>query len=208
MENEQIKSLIREVLREQGGVVPFHVHNNIDSPYVPVSNILGYSGDVISSGSVDGTSQMDITLSNSSDISVYRLIFTGLFTTTETSLHLTLNSDTSTNYYYALHRFGLVADADNHSVTTSGGLANNQQAYVPLYDGGTKQFAGDLTIFVGSGALRKIQGTLSTFDDLDTWFRSDVLGVWDNSVDTVTSIQLTAGQNFLAGTKYWLLQVI
>lgn len=32
MDKEQIKNLIVEVLREQGGVIPAHHHNNTDSP--------------------------------------------------------------------------------------------------------------------------------------------------------------------------------
>jgi len=34
MEKENIKNLIREVLREQGGLVPFHAHNGTDSPKI------------------------------------------------------------------------------------------------------------------------------------------------------------------------------
>jgi len=35
MEREEIKNLIQEVLRNQGGVVPYHIHNGIDSPKLP-----------------------------------------------------------------------------------------------------------------------------------------------------------------------------
>ena len=34
MDKEEIKNLIKEVLRDQGGLVPFHIHNGIDAPKI------------------------------------------------------------------------------------------------------------------------------------------------------------------------------
>lgn len=39
MDKEQIKNLILEVMREEGGVLPFHLHNGIDAPKLYLVNL-------------------------------------------------------------------------------------------------------------------------------------------------------------------------
>lgn len=151
-----------------------------------------------------GVSSLTISSLTGDTDKIYRLIVKGYFNTAETLLHLRFNGDTGTNYHYSLHRQGLVSDADNHSQTSSGSLVNNKEAYAPLYDGSCKRFLFEMLIDAKSGFVRKAQGKLTTYTDKDTWFQSEFLGIWTNTADEVTSISITAGQNFLTGSEYWL----
>jgi hypothetical protein len=138
---------------------------------------------------------------------VYKLVVKGYFNTAESLFHLRFNADTGSNYHYSVARHGLVSNSDTFSQSSSGALTNNKEAYGLLYDGSYKEVFLELLIDAKSGFTRKAQGKLTGYADVDNWTQQSPSVIWTNTADELTSIRITAGQNFLSGSEYWLFKI-
>lgn len=189
-----------------------HRHTGLDSQQISYDDLKDKPSSSgawtsVSHASVVGAPSFTISGLTGDTDKVYKLIFVAVFSSSEPLLHMRMNADTGSNYHYSIARHGLLANADNFSQSSSGALANNKEAYALLYDGSYKEIFADLTIYATSGFMRKSIGKMGCYLDGDNWMEQSPLSVWSNNSDELTSIKITAGQNFATGSEYWLYKL-
>jgi len=178
------------------------VNGNLGIGTATPTDKLHVDGDVTIDGSINSiysnvlsetTNYINITgLDGDSDI-IYELYFYVVPFGAIANIELTINYDSGANYY-------LVYIIGNGTTpTTSSGSGN----YLVLagVNAGTISI-GKFTIFAKSGNYRSVSGYYQSSSGLDTGIRT---GMWNNSADNITSIQLTASSNSFNTGSYFKL---
>jgi len=155
----------------------------------------------VAHSALSGTSSLSLSsLEGDTDL-LYRLVLRAKFNTAESAFYLRFNASSTAAYLDPIHRSGRVGGGDNHSNINPAGSA---QSEISLWDGSFKEGFLELLINAKSGHVRISQGTNVVYSDTDNYVIQHIGGIWTNTADEITSINITAGQNFLDGSEYWL----
>jgi hypothetical protein len=154
----------------------------------------------VAQGTIDSTASLALgSLAGNTD-KLYRLLLKYKFGTTG-DIYLRFNASSTAKYLKAIHRAGYVGAGTVHNSANDGGT---QQSEMYLQNASYKEGMIELLIFAASGVRRHVLGKHSFYTDNDNYGLEELSGIWDNTADEITSINLTAGTNFAAGTEYWL----
>jgi hypothetical protein len=161
-----------------------HNHDGVESEELGFVQTVGL--EIVEHGFADPGGLAAITISDlaGDTDNLYRLIIRARFNSDESTYKLTFNGDNGNNY------------------NNSSGTLLQQQITLAIDTG--KDFMHDIVIHAKSGIFRTILWNQLAFKDGGSFSHRTSAGIWRNTFDEITSITLTASQNFLTTSEYWL----
>lgn len=179
-----------------------HNHNGLNSQKISYNDLLNRPTGAIASAALSGAGAFTISGLTGDTTKFYRLVIHAIFNTEEPVYYLRFNADSGNNYRYAVFRGGQLTGVSGFTVADSGAVAASG---IQLIDGQYTEVDTEITISAKSGTRRKVFGIGYAYgSETDTFNQMNPAGHWTNTSDEITSITVTAGQNFLTGSEYTL----
>jgi hypothetical protein len=113
---------------------------------------------------------------------------------------LRFNYDTSLSYSYYIHEVGLAGGLVEHRI--GGELSTNR---IELGYTTMRVCQSETLIYANSGKVRILQSKSSQGTDGNNFTVCETIGIWRNTTDNITTINLSVGT--IIGGKYWLLRL-